>query len=274
MQAQDRAYRIGQRDVVYVYRLLSKNSIDEVIYMRQLYKQQLYKLLHKKKLRRGKFEGVEGHQQLHGELFGVQNLFQYNTNSTQSLLQGLREKYGKKKKDNKEISGGNNDANRDAAGVCDSMATGDINRSDVSSATNTTSSSRTTCSGSPSKSRKASHLLSDLELLNSQDVSEALDQFMEDQGESAISTSTSTNVVGIDKELDEEEEEVGLQLLQKLGIATNVGIMHSSTTSLLYIGLIDYLFIICTFILGRLAKCDIGRRGGRERRSGQSGYAH
>ena len=38
-QAQDRAYRIGQRRNVSVYRLISIGTIEENIYMRQIYKQ-------------------------------------------------------------------------------------------------------------------------------------------------------------------------------------------------------------------------------------------
>ena len=38
-QAQDRAYRIGQRRNVSVYRLISVGTIEENMYMRQIYKQ-------------------------------------------------------------------------------------------------------------------------------------------------------------------------------------------------------------------------------------------
>ena len=38
-QAEDRAYRIGQRRNVRVYRLISEGSIEENIYLRQIYKQ-------------------------------------------------------------------------------------------------------------------------------------------------------------------------------------------------------------------------------------------
>ncbi len=106
IQAQDRAYRIGQSQIVHVYRLLSKGTIEEVIYMRQLYKQQLHRLVQqvdRKKVKRGRFEGIEGSKELHGELFGVHNLFQYNSGShaaglddgqqgQQSIIAQLREK--------------------------------------------------------------------------------------------------------------------------------------------------------------------------------------
>lgn len=40
LQAMDRAYRFGQKRDVLVFRLLGAGSIEELIYARQLYKQQ------------------------------------------------------------------------------------------------------------------------------------------------------------------------------------------------------------------------------------------
>lgn len=40
LQAMDRAYRFGQQRDVSVYRLLGAGSLEELIYARQLYKQQ------------------------------------------------------------------------------------------------------------------------------------------------------------------------------------------------------------------------------------------
>lgn len=40
LQAMDRAYRFGQTRDVLVYRLLGAGSVEELIYARQLYKQQ------------------------------------------------------------------------------------------------------------------------------------------------------------------------------------------------------------------------------------------
>lgn len=40
LQAMDRAYRFGQTRDVHVYRLLGAGSIEELIYARQIYKQQ------------------------------------------------------------------------------------------------------------------------------------------------------------------------------------------------------------------------------------------
>lgn len=115
MQSQDRAYRIGQKAHVSVYRLVSKGTVEELAYMRQLYKQQLQQTVlgshhhHQKKkhhnnaaggedeeiessaadagFRRGHFEGIEGETTMRGELFGVENLFQF---SRESILQTLR----------------------------------------------------------------------------------------------------------------------------------------------------------------------------------------
>lgn len=40
LQAMDRAYRFGQTRDVFVFRLLGAGSLEELIYARQLYKQQ------------------------------------------------------------------------------------------------------------------------------------------------------------------------------------------------------------------------------------------
>ena len=44
LQAMDRAYRFGQTRDVHVYRLLGAGSIEENIYARQIYKQQMMKI--------------------------------------------------------------------------------------------------------------------------------------------------------------------------------------------------------------------------------------
>lgn len=44
LQAQDRAFRFGQRRDVSVYRLLGAGSLEELIYKRQIYKQQQMKI--------------------------------------------------------------------------------------------------------------------------------------------------------------------------------------------------------------------------------------
>jgi hypothetical protein len=87
-----------------VYRLVSKGTVEEVIYMRQLYKQTLQTnildshsaihssvSIHKsgdKKQR--EFEGIQGVRSAQGELFGLNNLMQH---TGVSILHSLRQKY-------------------------------------------------------------------------------------------------------------------------------------------------------------------------------------
>lgn len=75
LQAQDRAFRIGQRRHVKVFRLLSAGTIEEVVYQRQIYKQQLVNISVEASHERRYFSGVEGDQAKKGELWGVENLF-------------------------------------------------------------------------------------------------------------------------------------------------------------------------------------------------------
>ena len=75
LQAQDRCFRIGQKKKVCVYRLVSSGSVEELIYNRQIYKQQMGNVATKASLERRYFEGVQGVQGREGELFGIRNLF-------------------------------------------------------------------------------------------------------------------------------------------------------------------------------------------------------
>ena len=59
-------------------------------YMRQLYKQQLHQVVLEKGQVDRQFRGVQD-SAMKGELFGVENLFQYNASS---ILKELRIKYG------------------------------------------------------------------------------------------------------------------------------------------------------------------------------------
>lgn len=201
MQAQDRAYRIGQQEVVHVYRLIAKNSIEEVIYMRQLYKQQLYKLLnHKKAFKRGKFDGVEGHnKELHGELFGVHNLFLYHADSKTSILQQLREKYSNKKgkKEQRAVIAVEQECELVFASVPQPVVPS-------SSSANVGSSS----------SRR--HAWDDMDTVNNQDLSDAIDLMIEEDYPEEPQDVPKIAAVS------EEDDEEGMQLLQQLGINMKV----------------------------------------------------
>ncbi|XP_069034509.1 DNA excision repair protein ERCC-6-like 2 isoform X1 [Embiotoca jacksoni] len=80
LQAIDRAYRIGQCRDVTVLRLISLGTVEEVIYLRQVYKQQLQCSVVGKESARRYFEAVHGVHK--GELFGIKNLFRLQTQGT------------------------------------------------------------------------------------------------------------------------------------------------------------------------------------------------
>lgn len=82
LQAIDRVYRIGQCRDVTVLRLISLGSVEEVIYLRQIYKQQLQCSVVGKESARRYFEAVQGHGVHKGELFGIKNLFRLQTQGT------------------------------------------------------------------------------------------------------------------------------------------------------------------------------------------------
>ncbi|KAM9360674.1 DNA excision repair protein ERCC-6-like 2 [Symphorus nematophorus] len=80
LQAIDRAYRIGQCRDVTVLRLISLGTVEEIIYLRQVYKQQLQSLVMSKESSRRYFEAVRGVHK--GELFGLKNFFMLQTQGT------------------------------------------------------------------------------------------------------------------------------------------------------------------------------------------------
>uniref|UniRef100_A0A8C6TQW8 Excision repair cross-complementation group 6-like 2 n=1 Tax=Neogobius melanostomus TaxID=47308 RepID=A0A8C6TQW8_9GOBI len=79
LQAIDRAYRIGQCRDVTVLRLISLGTVEEVIYLRQVYKQQLHSSVVAVENARRYFEAVQGVDAQKGELFGMKNLFRLQT---------------------------------------------------------------------------------------------------------------------------------------------------------------------------------------------------
>ncbi|XP_028270875.1 DNA excision repair protein ERCC-6-like 2 [Parambassis ranga] len=94
LQAIDRAYRIGQCRDVTVLRLISLGTVEEVIYLRQVYKQQLQCSVVGKESTRRYFEAVQGHGVHKGELFGIKNLFRLQTQGT-CLTRRILEREGK-----------------------------------------------------------------------------------------------------------------------------------------------------------------------------------
>ncbi|KAF2653514.1 hypothetical protein K491DRAFT_694687 [Lophiostoma macrostomum CBS 122681] len=80
LQAQDRAYRIGQTRDVEVFRLISSGTIEEIVYARQIYKQQQANIGYTASEERRYFKGVMDNTDKAGELFGARNLFSFEDN--------------------------------------------------------------------------------------------------------------------------------------------------------------------------------------------------
>ncbi|KAG6722626.1 hypothetical protein I3842_03G170000 [Carya illinoinensis] len=59
LQAQDRSFRFGQKRHVVVFRLLAAGSLEELVYSRQVYKQQLSNIAVSGKMEKRYFEGVQ-----------------------------------------------------------------------------------------------------------------------------------------------------------------------------------------------------------------------
>ncbi|KAL6714032.1 hypothetical protein ACLMJK_008526 [Lecanora helva] len=77
LQAQDRAYRIGQARDVEVFRLVSAGTIEEIVYARQIYKQQQANIGYTASTERRYFKGVQENKEQKGEIFGLDNLFTF-----------------------------------------------------------------------------------------------------------------------------------------------------------------------------------------------------
>ncbi|CAI5975877.1 unnamed protein product [Closterium sp. NIES-65] len=81
LQAQDRSFRFGQTRHVSVYRLVAGGTVEEVVYLRQVYKQQQTNIAIEGASEQRYFTGVQGFKSHQGELFGVANLFQDRSTS-------------------------------------------------------------------------------------------------------------------------------------------------------------------------------------------------
>lgn len=82
LQAMDRAFRIGQKRPVDVYRLIGKGTLEELKYERQIHKQQKARQLNDATFERRIHQGFEGGKTVEdqGELFGSQNIFRFDPN--------------------------------------------------------------------------------------------------------------------------------------------------------------------------------------------------
>ncbi|NXO84327.1 ER6L2 protein, partial [Sitta europaea] len=93
LQAIDRAYRIGQHRSVKVFRLISLGTVEEIMYLRQVYKQQLHCAVIGTENARRYFEAVQGSKEHQGELFGIHNLFKLRTHGS-CLTKDILEREG------------------------------------------------------------------------------------------------------------------------------------------------------------------------------------
>ncbi|XP_028832703.1 DNA excision repair protein ERCC-6-like 2 [Denticeps clupeoides] len=94
LQAIDRVYRIGQCRDVSVFRLISLGTVEEVMYLRQVYKQQLQSSVVGQENARRYFEAVQGTGGQAGELFGIRNLFRLQLDGT-CLTHNILEREGR-----------------------------------------------------------------------------------------------------------------------------------------------------------------------------------
>ncbi|XP_055982453.1 DNA excision repair protein ERCC-6-like 2 [Sorex fumeus] len=93
LQAIDRAYRIGQCRDVKVLRLISLGTVEEIMYLRQVYKQQLHCAVVGSENAKRYFEAVQGSKEHQGELFGVKNLFKLRSQGS-CLTKDILEREG------------------------------------------------------------------------------------------------------------------------------------------------------------------------------------
>ncbi|XP_074366145.1 switch 2 isoform X1 [Apium graveolens] len=110
LQAQDRSFRFGQKRHVIVFRLLSAGSLEELVYSRQVYKQQLSNIAVSGKMEKRYFEGVQDSKNFQGELFGICNLFRDLSDKlfTSEIIelhekQGRQEEHHKSKQDTNDL---------------------------------------------------------------------------------------------------------------------------------------------------------------------------
>ncbi|WWC62806.1 uncharacterized protein I303_105404 [Kwoniella dejecticola CBS 10117] len=76
----DRAFRIGQKRTVDVYRLIGQGTVEELMYERQIHKQQRSRQLNDGTFESRIHQGFDGAKTAkdQGELFGIQNIFRFD----------------------------------------------------------------------------------------------------------------------------------------------------------------------------------------------------
>nr|XP_019012968.1 uncharacterized protein I206_02465 [Kwoniella pini CBS 10737]OCF51749.1 hypothetical protein I206_02465 [Kwoniella pini CBS 10737] len=93
LQAMDRAFRIGQKRTVDVYRLIGQGTVEELMYERQIHKQQRSRQLNDGTFESRIHQGFDGAKTAEdqGELFGIQNIFRFDAKGfvSQNVSQGI-----------------------------------------------------------------------------------------------------------------------------------------------------------------------------------------
>ncbi|KAK9806401.1 hypothetical protein WJX73_002468 [Symbiochloris irregularis] len=131
LQAQDRAFRLGQKRDVSVYRLIAAGTMEELIYDRQLYKQQQTAIATERSTERRYFDGVQGNKELKGELWGLQNLLRQTLEQAETETQKMvaeqaaqEEKYRIKRCDMAAVAAEGPNLNMDASQELDAGEAG------------------------------------------------------------------------------------------------------------------------------------------------------
>jgi hypothetical protein len=99
-RVQDRAYRIGQQKNVKVFRLITRGTIEELKYLRQVYKQQLTNAtipdVQSDPGSARLFDGVAKDKFRRGELFGIANLLKFEERTFMNYATKIDNKEAKK----------------------------------------------------------------------------------------------------------------------------------------------------------------------------------
>ncbi|KAL4459161.1 hypothetical protein ABPG75_014026, partial [Micractinium tetrahymenae] len=86
LQAQDRAFRIGQKKDVSVYRFVAAGTLEEMVYSRQIYKQQQSNMVLEGALQPRMYKGAKtGKKEDFGELWGMFNLLAMNARQVMTI---------------------------------------------------------------------------------------------------------------------------------------------------------------------------------------------